>query len=389
MKKIDRLTSEIRPKGKPSDFPFWFRWKVFQAGYEWRDDVFPASRDFEILAGTEKKSDRDLPGPFMVPADFMESLQVSEPEEGNLEITFDIEAERPMMLYHPLHLYPGLHRQFSDLDGSREAVISFADSYGMLGIGMAAALRIRGVSAPIMGAVCESLYQWQREIKAMHRLVTLWDALSMKDANFLNRHVYWDENHVYWLDASDEYLEAHRRALNYRKRGEERLISRFVKYPEGENMPAGFYTIADLRIDPEIFRELKSEWNQRKSPFSAARLHFQKMLNDELKKQDINLVIMPQATASSPPGAYRGHYVPTSLLAAMYLQLWFEGTGQKVIRTCKREGCSNYVEQENPRGRPQEYCSKSCRTKASYYKNKDKTIARNSEYQKRKRQEGR
>ena len=90
--------------------------------------------------------------------------------------------------YSPLR-HHGLHRRFAKLAPTEEAILGFANEYGLLD-GGEWPLKVTGSSVVSRG---ERLDLWVEEIKHMALLVRLWD-LQKRNGNDLARYVWWQED---------------------------------------------------------------------------------------------------------------------------------------------------------------------------------------------------
>src|SRR5262249_29644265 len=95
--------------------------------------------------------------------------------------------------YSPFGQFPGLFRRFADTELSEEAVLGFANGFGLLGKG----LEIEGVSQtknnPREGqGVAEPFSGWKRQILLMGEMVSLWDAARDLDMTVLRERIRWE-----------------------------------------------------------------------------------------------------------------------------------------------------------------------------------------------------
>lgn len=357
-----RHKNENSSKGVPRNYIFRFSWKIELDGYEWRDDILQSQAGFYNKRSNEKP-------PFLVAKGFLDHYKITE-----ISVSPNPKNHK-YRLYHPLHLYPALHRVLSDLSGEPNDILSFANDYGLLGIGGMVQMPNPGEKdwiLPLDLHDCESLRQWKEEISKMRFLLKLWD--NRDNIAYLKKRTFWTENMIYFIDSdNEELLDAQKEALiqirRYEKEGRKDLIKRFVKkiiFP----MSDSYYLIADNESKNTAFF---NEWVNFGGSFyfkkEPAQILFFTLLNSELKKHGIRPGITLFPTHNGKWNDVRGYLVPETLLGAMYVQLYQEVTGEKIIKQCEYKTCNNYfVLTANKRGPKQRYCSDNCRKNAHRHK---------------------
>jgi hypothetical protein len=92
--------------------------------------------------------------------------------------------------YSPLRMYPGLYRNFAELPhDDLEALLSFANEYGLLGIERPLSLEHQTEPTDYPEIMGESHEDWIKEIHAMRRAVQIWDMIQERQVNKLKHHI--------------------------------------------------------------------------------------------------------------------------------------------------------------------------------------------------------
>jgi len=84
--------------------------------------------------------------------------------------------------YRPLEQRTGLFREFAELEPTENAVVAFANRFGMLGIGEG---RPEETESGAVRIQVETLGVWKQEIESFKRAVRLWDVVRSGDQNKL------------------------------------------------------------------------------------------------------------------------------------------------------------------------------------------------------------
>jgi hypothetical protein len=231
--------------------------------------------------------------------------------------------------YSPLRNAPALFRTFIDLEPTQEAVLAFANEYGLLGDPVASfvALPATGTSAGGLAfdiaagvdryiGIGEQLCGWERQIMEMRELVELWDAATSESA-LMEQRIVWHPDRV-------EYRNARTWAL-----------------------------IAGSMTEPELFARFRR--GERVRP---ALMYLQKRVNEKISEHTTaRLLWDPEGTL------LRLHVVPRSLVAALWLQFARAIEGQRRYLTCVQ--CRRWMEiSPDVRRSDARFCSGTCRTRA-------------------------
>jgi hypothetical protein len=283
-----------------------FYWRVPECGFEWID---AKPSPYQGVEKWETGEDRYLS---------VQSL-----------------TEARYRTYDPLQ-ETGLFRTFGDLNPTREAVCGFADQYGFLG---ADPTRDFAPSVRILRSIGGNQYQdyagetleaWTAEQHAMRDAVALWDAVkSRPDGNYgkaetpvkyLAAMIQWSGN------AAVSYAPRSRSGFQIMSEAQPELFMRFT--PGDLTLPAQY---ALQRI---INRKLKEH-------SSAAKL----MWDWRRRNPDLGIQL-----------------APTSLIAAIWLQLALAVDGDKNYRRC--EACRKWFELSADVRGDAKFCKQACRFKA-------------------------
>ena len=238
--------------------------------------------------------------------------------------------------YPPLTAHTGLFREFASLHpASEEEIVKFAGKYGWLGGPMQVPVfrfkpgesRIPLPSInPMRQLVGERTTAWEAEAATMEHLVCLWDAATKGDRATLTEFVTWDAN------------------------------GDGVRYVGilGRSM------IARTNYREEFFRNLKA------GELGRPALEFVRTkVTERLDKSGIDNRLLWDPNYRRQ----RLHVVPTSLVAALWLQFAKAIEGDKEYRQC--EQCSRWFEVAAEKREDAKFCQNACRSKA--YRERQKT----------------
>lgn len=96
-------------------------------------------------------------------------------------------------IYSPLTEFPGLYRTFCSLPfADREAILAFANKYGLLGITLTLppeGSTSRPESIRFMAA--EGHEEWARAIEHLRQAVKLWDLFAAGDVDAISHYIRW------------------------------------------------------------------------------------------------------------------------------------------------------------------------------------------------------
>lgn len=148
-----------------------FLWSIPTAGYQWIQAKMFVSRgggDPANLVGDSRPEDKPR-----------WALMVRNDTGGAYEVR----------QYRPLRMFTGLFRSFAEAPPTREGILSFANTYGNLGITRHWVLPTDGPRQPMCWG--ESLDDWVAQMKNMRRAVELWDMIRKNDGSSLRTLLRW------------------------------------------------------------------------------------------------------------------------------------------------------------------------------------------------------
>ncbi len=207
--------------------------------------------------------------------------------------------------YAPLTAEPALFRAFGDLPATSEAIVAFADRYGLLGGSVEREVSVIGSDTAFVGTG-EPVDAWLSAIEDMRRVVQEWDR-ARANAPF----------------------------------GPPR-------WQVPERVPPG----RGLSLLQKSEAILGSQWRPDLLP------NVQRTLNANLARETGARMLW-----SSEEGRLRLHLRPASLLGALWLQLAQAIDGDRHYRRCRV--CASWFELRPDRARTNRaYCSDACRFKA-------------------------
>jgi len=296
---------------------YLFRWAVAEKGYKFDSSL-------QITPGFSEKQDWiDQQPPWLIP------------------------RRNSGWIYSPL-LNHTLHRDFAKLVNGQDAILQFANEYGLLGTP-------RVPLAPAAGGKIvfgESLGKWQDEIGKLGRTLAIWDAVNSQYEEKLKGIVSWSDNRVdmngWWDLQNGRYRFLPGNRYSTPKDFTDSL-------PNGTIWGRISETLASRR--PEIAPNLLDEWKHG-DIFAPAFYYVCKDINERLR-----LHAHPQVLPLRRSEIY---IVPDSLLTSMWLLFMWEISGKNKLLLCPC--CGLWAEQSHKR---QKYCSSACRQKE--YRGRNKT----------------
>jgi hypothetical protein len=298
-----------------------FSWRVVGSGYTWIRKEF-----YELEA------------------------EVSNGSAWALRDSTEIRDDRADSHYDPLKEYPGLFRDFAQLNpDDREAIRAFANRYGKLGI--ARPLKWKEPGQPDKswpGAWVELHDDWKQQIHGMQAAVRIWDMIQKRDAIGLSHFLRWKnvgrvESESWWYDTHHDVREG------------DPVPERRVSEP--------IQPVLDLLKPDDVF--------------TPAMFLVQRWVNSHLEGHVSPCLLYDLRLKSQVL-----RIVPSDLLGAMWLQLAEAIAGHKEFRACK--SCGKWIEishlQADNRTRRREFCSDACKLR-DYRQRKDRARLLKSEGQ--------
>ncbi|MEW6047164.1 MAG: hypothetical protein AB1609_11880 [Bacillota bacterium] len=233
--------------------------------------------------------------------------------------------------YEPLKTYTGLFRTFAHTPPTKEGIMAFAATYGLLNDpGKRKLIDFVDEEGRMGIARAEPLTFWRSQISLMSQAVELWDAVQAGDATTLGRRIVWKD------------VPGGTGVLYEPPRSED--SSRERPYTEW---------IAAPHVHPERLERL-----MRGDLVMPALYHIQSVVNANLKER-----VSVELVWDEPHTRLRLSIVPRSLIGALWLQFARAITDRKTYRRC--EECGTWFEVSPGAARADRiYCSNACRTKA-------------------------
>jgi hypothetical protein len=224
---------------------------------------------------------------------------------------------RAQTAYDPL-AHTELFDQFSRLY-SPESIMTFADKYGWLGL--------HGNYGPEYdGCYGEARVEWTHQISEMRIVLELWDLIQAEDVRALKEFIHWRERHV---EFCCRLLEGGG-------------IRGCPKVPK-----TGFRF--DIIAQDGFGRHFPT-W-KRGEVLRPATLFVATTVNGALRRQISSTAVFDK------DGALRPYYSPTCLLAALWLQVYQQITGQTKFRRCGICGSRMDVTNNRSHKRVHDRCS--------------------------------
>jgi hypothetical protein len=258
------------------------------------------------------------------------------PRRGQQGSQGDYLAERlpkKRRAYEPLVEHTGLFRTFASLADDKDAIVAFADKYGLL-LGGNETIFVplpRGERAAItrdgnLGSVpAERLDTWRAEIAEMRELLALWCAARESDKKKLAAHLKWHGGDV----------------VSYRPAPEHSITEEAIWRRERDPAPMA---VGDL-IKPALYYLARRVTRRLEGDEERPALAFPALIWDTDKVAPV-LVLSPK-----------------NLLGALWLQFAQAISGNKIFREC--DECSTWFEVSKSAFRVNRmYCSGACKAKA-------------------------
>jgi hypothetical protein len=169
-----------------------FRWRVPKDGYHW------------IQAGVHEKSGAS--------SSFFDDMNPKSKPQWVLTDGLPIGLPYDAREYALLEAPTSLHRTFAGIPADdRDAILEFADEYGMLGVGQRADEPNESGGKRLDRTPVETWASWKKAIKQMRRAVSVWGMVTARDRKGLARCILWKPGPERWYFEShipnDVYLE--------------------------------------------------------------------------------------------------------------------------------------------------------------------------------------
>lgn len=320
---------------------FGFRWSVPAGGFQWIQ-----SRIFVNDGGTPASSVRH------------DSRLVDTPQ-WVLTDGVSIGKRFQMRVYDPLHRHSGLFRTFAGLPyDDKEALLTFANEYGRLGIGNWLAPP-ENETAAFAVTTGETWNNWIREIDALRRAIEIWDLVCARDKVGLSRFIFWQDE-VPGKDGAGG-------------------VAAGWGYDSHLGLPKDVFAAERRKVAfPGWHAQVISPVGDLFSPLDVlvpASFLVQEWVNKHLEGH-----VSPRLVYNLDRGDRVMQIVPDSLLAAMWLQFAHSIEGHKSFRSCKQ--CGKWFElshkQSDRRTVRREFCTDQCKSR-DYRRRKDMAVRLRSE----------
>lgn len=235
--------------------------------------------------------------------------------------------ESRMIRYEPLEEFPVLFMEFAKLAPTRDAVRQFANLYGTLFDSYDIVETVVQRGRMVGGS---TLRQWKGEIERMDAIVSLWEAIKTQNMTYLRKIIRWNDNGVLYS----------------------------IKMKGG----ALLNSVLTHKTD-STFQEMLARFGKRGSVLHPARYALRREINKRIASTATVPRLMWASGARSemkPDAHMRIAFVPTNLLAALWLQFAQAVTGDFQLRRCTE--CERYFP-VGPGGRrlDSDTCSDKCR----------------------------
>jgi len=239
--------------------------------------------------------------------------------------------ESRIVRYEPMEEFPGLFLDFAMLKPTRDSIRQFADHYGTLFDTYDIADTVVQHGRMVGGS---TLQEWKREIESMDAIVNLWEAVKDHKMTELRNIIRWTDNGVLYS----------------------------IKTRSGAVLSNSVLT----HKTDSTFKEMLARFGKPGSVLQPARY----ALRREINKRVATATTVPRLMWASgarldrqppkPDAHMRIAFVPSNLLAAMWLQFAHAVTSEYQLRRC--EECEKYFP-IGPGGRrlDADTCSDKCR----------------------------
>jgi hypothetical protein len=263
-------------------------------------------------------------------------IEGSRNDRSEKAVIEDVTVPSRYRRYSPVKDHPALYRTFAAMPATPEAIIAFANSYGLLGLPVRYDVfeGDEGDSWFNRTVHAEPLTMWRETITAMNAAVELWDLLrKVRTSPGRLRHVVrqWERHaEIFPLSVSTPIAgtPAPQGGL---QAGADEAFARFEEHLERERWRSAGWTMLGLLI--------------------GGYLQAHVALSVELRPREDGLDMV---------------LAPRRLLGALWLQLGDAVTGKVQHRLCEAENCGRWFEvstrQEGKR-RNREFCSDACRVR--------------------------
>ncbi|MBI4491371.1 MAG: hypothetical protein HY690_01070 [Chloroflexi bacterium] len=270
-------------------------------------------------------------------------LTEGEPQDGDhqwLVAPVPVGVPFPARQYAPLAV-PNLHRRFARLRRTPEAVLKFANRYGLLGHGRALLVNSPH-DAPSPIYLGESLRFWQDGIATLAPLLALWDLVQRGNSLALLPYVRWEREslavRIQWAWSEKDGLLPVARATER----DARRVALVATEARGEQD-----------------RSLLARWRYGDT-VEPARYWVCEQVNERLRGH-VSPAVLPLRKGEV-------YFFPDCLRSALYTHLLLEVSGRvRPAMLCARPGCGRYFTPTHGR---QRHCSGECRRLAYYYRHK-------------------
>ena len=285
-----------------------FYWKVPEAGFEW----------FATKGFPSKEMDAGVEGVYLV-----DRMQYGVP--GTVR-------------NYPAFQETGLFRRFAATEPTKDGVLEFANAYGFLGGAVTIPVQLPAGKEPnqYFAGQGETMDGWGAEILAMRHLIALWEAARTGDGGSLAEFIRWKGKSV---PGSEPWPRT----------------EVFYRGPRSRFEKAETFPIASEAVNPETLGRF-----QQGDAVQPAWYALQRIVNRKLTQHGA----VPKLLWRIAPrkSELEMHFVPQSLIGALWLQFAHGITGNKEYRQC--EQCGRWFEVAAEVRQDGKFCQGACRSRA-------------------------
>jgi hypothetical protein len=229
--------------------------------------------------------------------------------------------------YSPFSLPISLFRTFADTELTEEAILQFANTYGLLGRTVPIFFRRESASSIAQG---ESLQTWRAEISLMKAAVRLWCAIKERDLKALRARVHWDRNNLLSYDAQSDIGD----------------------------IVASIPDLGPENTHIDLQRLGMLDDFQKGDVIGPAILFLSRIVDDKLEDR-----VSANTTPDLDHSKLRVSFSPSDLLAALWLQFSLSVDREEDFKKCRE--CGKWFALAPGTARAdKEFCSSACRSKA-------------------------
>jgi hypothetical protein len=240
---------------------------------------------------------------------------------------------------YPAFQETGLFRRFAVTEPTKDAIVEFANAYGFLGgeVTIPVQIPVENEANTYNLGKGETLEGWGAEILAMRHMIEVWEAARAEDAETLAEFIRWKGK-----AAKGEEPWPHTEVFYRGPR------SRFEKH-------AVTFRIASERTNPETLARFRPGDVVQPTWYAL-----QRFVNKKLTQHGAVPKLLWHIDRRK--SELEMHFVPQSLIGALWLQFAHGITGNKEYRQC--EQCGRWFEVAAEVRQDGKFCQGACRSRA-------------------------